>query len=67
MRDVLDLYSSGFAYFPSKVFPFGVFFFFVGGSLKCKKNWLKEQYNPLVEKRSTCGNSYVENESKFIT
>ena len=34
MRDVLDLYSSGFAHFPSKVFPFGVFFFFVGGSLK---------------------------------
>ena len=26
MRDVLDL-SSGFAHFPSKVFPFGVFSF----------------------------------------
>ena len=67
MRDVLDLYSSGFAYFPSKVFPFGVFFFLCGWFIKVKKNWLKEQYNPLVEKRSTCGNIFVENESKFIT
>ena len=64
MRDVLDLYSSGFAIQSVSV---RRFFFLCGWFIKVKKIWLKEQYNPLVEKRSTCGNIYVENESKFIT